>query len=162
MQPAAGAPDTFTPETQVKQVLARAGADPIRVQGDTALADLPAMMAQQPDCHTIAVVDDGGVLIGILPVEAVVQSLLVRVMPSEFLMDMQDPDKAAALAREQHARLVRDLMLPPVGILEGEPVKDAFHTLHRAALAGAPVVDGQGHVVGYLGLLQLVRFGLRR
>lgn len=162
MEPGTGFSGALTPSTPVKQVIQRNRAEPIVVVESTPVTALPAVMALNRDCHTIAVVNGAGVLVGVIPVDVVVQHLLVHLMPAEFLKDVMEPERAAELAKEQHARTAGDLMDPPVSIVEEETVREAFHVLHQAGLQGVPVVDENQRVTGYLGLLQLLLFGLQQ
>jgi len=108
------------------------------------------------DCQTIAVVDAAGILAGIIPVDTVLEDLLLRALPEEFLSDVRDMERVAELMKEQQAKTAGDLMRPSASVEAGATVREAFHAIHRAGVRGLPVVDEHGHVSGYVGLFQLL------
>lgn len=135
---------------------------PITVDASASLAGLPELLVQHRGCWTVGVVDEAGILVGIIPVDLVIQDLLFDVMPEELLTDLLEPDRAANLIRELHARTAGELMQPPVSVFSGATLRDAAHTLHQAELQGAPVVDETGRVTGYIALLDIMLAWWRR
>lgn len=129
---------------------------PVTVTVDSSLAGLPALLAQHRGCSAVGVVAETGVLVGIIPVNLVIQDLLFDVMPEELLADLLEPGRAATLTREIHARTAGELMHPPVSVFSGATLREAAHILHRAELLGAPVVDETGRVTGYIALLDIM------
>ena len=152
----------LTPATLVKQIVQHGQVAPIAVPESTPVTALPSFLVENRDCHTIAVVNEAGVLVGVIPVDVVIQHLLLHLMPEEFLGDVLKPGRAAEMAREEHARTAGELMDPPAYIFEADTVREAFHATHGAGLQGIPVVDPDKRVTGYISLLQLLLFGLQQ
>lgn len=128
----------------------------VTVTTGTAVSDLPRLLGDNRACNTIAVVDDAGVLAGIIPVHLIVEDLLFEVVPGELLGELLEPGRAAELAREVHARTAGELMRPPVSVAVGASVREAIHRLHGADLMGIPVTEADGRVTGYLDLLDVL------
>jgi CBS-domain-containing membrane protein len=134
----------------------------VTVSTGTPVADLPRLLADNRACNTIAVVDNAGVLTGIIPVHLIVEDLLFEVMPGELLGELLEPGRAADLARGVQARTAAELMQPSVSVLVTTPVREAIHRLHGAGLMGIPVTEADGHVTGYLDLLDVLLAWWRR
>lgn len=149
-------PESPIPSLLLKQIHPDLVTPALVVSKDTPVRALLHVIDGNRDCQTIAVVDAAGILVGILPVDTVLEDLLLRALPEEFLSDVRDMERVAELMKEQQARSAGDLMHPPVSVEAESTVREAFHAIHRAGVKGLPVVDEHGHVSGYVGLFQLL------
>lgn len=111
--------------------------------------------AAQPATRLIGVVDDGGRLIGVLPILRLAEAVVARVVPESLLGDISDIAGVARFGHTVEARVVSDAMLPPAGIDPGATIADAFRLMHQRRLSGLYVVEADGRPSGYLDLLEL-------
>jgi CBS domain-containing protein len=111
--------------------------------------------AAQPQTRVLGVVDEGGVLIGVLSIVRLAEAVVVRVAPEVVLAEISDLADAARFGHAVSARTVRDVMLPPISIAPTAPIDEAFRAMHGRHLSGAYVVDADGRPTGYLDLLEL-------
>jgi CBS domain-containing protein len=71
---------------------------------------------------------------------------------------MSVTNTAAQPAEKQHARRVRDLMNPDVMTVADDMTTDELlRFLNEREISGAPVVDGQGHLVGVVSMTDITR-----
>jgi CBS domain-containing protein len=107
-------------------------------------------------CRVIAVADDRGRLLGVLPVRALVNDIFLKIVPEEFLGEITDLAGVMRYAGHIGARTAGDVMLPPVSVHPDETVRDAFERMHTSHLNGLPVTDADETVVGYVDQLELL------
>ncbi len=149
------------PEARVKgytvaQAVARLHNKPSTVSENDTLLQVAKAAVHHPYCRTIAVVDREGRLVGVIPLSSLVDDVFVHIMPEEFLDDAELMERITEMAKRSEARTARELMGKPVGIALEDSVKEAFTRMHHHSLEGLPIVDGKGHVIGYLDKLELL------
>jgi CBS domain-containing protein len=109
----------------------------------------------QPQTRLLSVVDEGGRLVGVLPVLRVVEEIVARAHPEALMAEVTDLESAARFGREVGALVAGDLMSPPVALQETSTVADAFRAMHDHHYSGLPLVSDDGRVIGYVDLLEL-------
>ncbi|HXG42484.1 MAG TPA: CBS domain-containing protein [Dehalococcoidia bacterium] len=148
-------------KTTVQEVIQRLkGPSPCLVRPDDDVMALVEGAVRHPEVETLAVVDDEGRLLGIIPLRLLLDELFLSVVPEEFLLTMRDIDDIEEFARISRAKRARDLMQPPVSVRADDTVGRAFALLHEGGLLGIPVVDEAGRVTSYLDSLQLIALWL--
>jgi len=130
--------------------------DPILVGPADSLHRMAEQAVERPICRVLSVVDDGGRLIGLVPVRLLVNDIFLKIVPEEFLGIITDIEDVMEYARHVGARTAADIMLGPVSIHRDQTVRDAFEVMHKARLNGLPVVDEERRVVGYVDQLELL------
>jgi CBS domain-containing protein len=155
-------PEAITQATSIGEVdqLLR-GTDPIVAHAGDSLQQLAEAAVQRPGCRVIAVVDDAGLLIGLVPVRLLVNDIFLKIVPEEFLGVIGDIEDVLEYAQHLRARTAADIMLPPESVRRDATVRDAFETMHHARLNGLPIVDDDGRVVSYLDQLELLLVWVR-
>jgi CBS domain-containing protein len=111
--------------------------------------------AAQPETRLIGVVDDAGVLVGVLPILRLVESVVAQVVPEAVLGDLTHLADIARFGHAVDARTVKDAMMPPAMIAPEATVIDAIQLMHRHRVSGLYVVDREGRPTGYLDMLEL-------
>jgi CBS domain-containing protein len=129
---------------------------PATVAPGTRLDEVGRAMLAQPDIHVVCVVAEDGCLVGMLILHAVVDNLLLHVLPEEFLAKIADLKGVMQFASISRMHTVADAMRGPVGIRTDDPMKDAFKRMHESHLSGLPVLAESNHVVGYVSLMTLL------
>jgi CBS domain-containing protein len=150
-------PEQITQATPISEVegLLR-GNDPVVVKGGDSLQRLAELAIENPSCRVLSVVDDEGLLIGVVPVRLLVNDIFLKIVPEEFLGVITDVDDALEYAQHIRARQASDIMRDPVSVRPDQTVRDAFETMHQARLNGIPIADDAGRVTGYLDQLEML------
>ena len=150
-------PEVITQATPISEVASLLlGNDAIVVKQGDSLQHLAGRAVEQPGCRVIAVVDDDGRMIGLVPVRLLVNDIFLKIVPEEFLGVIHDVDDVLEYAQHIRARTAGDIMLEPVSVHGDASVRDAFEIMHKARLNGLPVVNADARVVGYLDQLELL------
>ncbi|MBI2938806.1 MAG: CBS domain-containing protein [Chloroflexi bacterium] len=131
------------------------------VPEDMPLRDVGELVSRYPAMRVLPVVNARQKLVGVIPVEALLDDIFFQVVPEEFLAEVRDFENSARLGRIITARVARDISQPAVSVHEDETVKVAFVRMHSHRLTGIPVVDDQNRVTGYLDMLELLLVWLR-
>jgi hypothetical protein len=129
--------------------------EPLIVSQDEDPLSVVRRAAAQPETRLIGVIDDRGVLVGIMPILRLAETVVARVTPETLLAGLADLEEAARFGHEVGARQVADVMLPPASIGGDATVDDAFRVMHARHLSGLYVVDAGGKPTGYLDLLEV-------
>jgi len=111
--------------------------------------------AAQPATRLVAVVDDAGHLVGVLPILRLAESVIARVVPESLMADIADVADVARFGHAVEARTVSDVMLEPASIRPSATLGEAFRLMHHRRISGLYVVDDDGRPTGYLDLLEL-------
>jgi CBS-domain-containing membrane protein len=143
-----------TPVARVASLVSRT--EPIVARPDDSLRTVAEAATTNPACRTIAIVDQGRRLIGVVSVVELLNDIFIKVVPEEFLGEISDVPAALRYAEKIGARVAADVMAPPAAVRPQETVRDAFRTLHESGLDGLPLIDDQDRVIGYLDQLELL------
>ena len=142
-------------QTPVSESVARLSIEPLLVHPDDDPLAVMHVAADSPQTRVLGVVDDDGVLIGVLSTVRLTEAVIVRVSPESLLAEISDLAAAARFGHTVRARTIRDVMLPPATITETATIDEAFRRMHARHLSGLYVVDAAGRPTGYLDLLEL-------
>jgi CBS domain-containing protein len=129
--------------------------EPLLVRANDDLLVVVRRSAQQPSTRLIGVVDDAGILRGVLPILRLAEAVVGRVVPEALLTDIADSEDVAQFGHTVEARTVADVMIQPATAKPTDTIADAFRRMHRRQLSGLYVVDESGRPTGYLDLLEL-------
>ena len=126
---------------------------PLLVRENASLRSAAVLASNEQEVDTFAVVDDRGILIGVLTVDALVEDVLADLIPEEFLPDMTSLSELLSAPHPfvKH-RIVGEIMSEACSVTEQDTVETAIHRMHAGKLRGIPVVDGEGKVTVYLDL----------
>ena len=122
--------------------------------GDDPLDVIRAVWTQ-PQTRVLGVVDDAGVLVGILSIARLAEAVIGRVSPEILLADVSDLAAVGRFGGTLTARSVADVMLPPASLPPDGDAGCRVPAPARRHLTGLYVVDPQGRPTGYLDLLEL-------
>jgi len=159
------APHPFDAELRrvhVASVVEILNLQPARVRKEQSLLEAARILAKYPTATVACVVNDEDRLVGLLPLQNLVDDLFLLVVPEDFLLETRSLDDALRFAHLSRTQTVADAMLPPLSVKMDDPVKDAFRKMHKNRLPGIPVVDDARHVVGYINMLELLELYTRR
>jgi CBS-domain-containing membrane protein len=150
-------PGPITPATPALEVARLVGGtEPILVQAGDSLHRLAELAVQNPACRTLCVIDDDERLIGLISVTELLNDIFLKVVPEEFLGEIQDVPGALRYAEQIGARTAGDIMRPSLSVAADDTIRQVFRHLHQSALDGLPVTDADGRVIAYLDQLELL------
>ena len=151
-----------TRHTLVREALEKVGGRGCVVSAGDDLVAVSESLADSPGVHTVAVVDDQGRLVGVIPMRLLVDELFLDVAPEEFLVGLREIEDVEEFGRIIRARTAGELMEAPAYVTMDDTVREAFTRMHERKLEGLPIVDEGLQVAGYLDRLQLVRLWLKK
>ena len=129
--------------------------EPLLVGADEDLVSVLRRAGAEPSTRVLGVVDDVGILVGILPIRELVYEVLGRVMPEVLLPSVVDYEGLTRFGHVVEGHTARDAMLPPAVLRETASIVDAFRLMHQRMVSGLYVVDAKGRPTGYVDLLEL-------
>jgi CBS domain-containing protein len=129
--------------------------EPLIVARDDDLLHVLRRSAAHPATRLIGVVDEAGVLVGVLPILRIAESVIARVVPESLLSDISDIADVARFGHSLDARTVADVMMDPAVIEPEATIDEAFRRMRIRHLSGLYVVDRDGRPTGYLDMLEL-------
>lgn len=150
-----GKPITISETTRIEEIKECLIEPTIVLAGDD-IVTVCDKITRTPRSRNISVVDDKGVLIGIIPARRFFDTIFLRVMPVEALANVPGIEAAIELAREAAVRTARDAMTELRSVTMQDTLHDAFQKMHRHRLSGLPVIDEAGKVISYLDQLQVL------
>lgn len=161
MEPHDQTPESITLQTTIADTDRLLRMEAVVVSARAGLRETAELAVQNTGCRVIAVVDDDGHLVGMLPVRTLVNDVFLKLVPEEFLGEITDLEAVHQYAEHVGARTARDIMLAPVSVHPDDTVRTAFHRMHEAKLNGMPITDPEGSVVGYIDQLELLLVWVR-
>lgn len=123
-------------------------------ESDT-LAELASKVAAQPSTRTIVVLGDEGRLVGLIPINQLVDDIFFHITPEEYVPDKADYKGIAKQSKGLSQVTARDIMHPPVWTTPDETIKEAFGKMRDTHLSGLPVLD-HDRLVGYVDVAELL------
>lgn len=154
-------PESITQGTTIADADTILQMRPVVVRSGDSLQRVAEAAVENTGCRVIAVVDSEERLIGVIPVGRLVKDIFLKIVPEEFLGEIQDVDAVLEYAGHIGARTAGQIMSEPVSVQLDDTVRDAFARLQAVDVAGIPIVDGEQRVVGYVDQLELLLVWVR-
>jgi len=129
--------------------------EPLIVARDDDLLHVLRHSSAHPATRLIGVVDEDGILVGVLPILRIAEAVIARVVPESLLSDISDIADVARFGHSLDARTVEDVMMAPAVITPEATIDEAFRRMRVRHLSGLYVVDAGGRPTGYLDMLEL-------
>lgn len=150
-------PEAVTQRTQIREVdqLLR-DTEAVIVRAEDSLHRLAELAVERPSCRVLSVVAEDRRLIGVIPVQDLIDDIFLKIVPEEFLGEITGLEAALQYAGHVRVRTAGEIMGEPVSVDLTETVRDAFRRMHESRLNGLPVVDDQGRVTSYVDQLELL------
>jgi len=131
--------------------------DPVIVNSGATLMEAVRAMSKSPSAHVAAVVSRTGHLLGLITLRQLADHIFFGIMPEVFYGDVTvDVDRSLDFGEMANVHNISDLMSDPVAVHSSDTVGKAFMLMHKHNMTGLPVVDDNFHVVGFVGLLELL------
>ena len=130
---------------------------PVIVRSDADLLAAIRAMSQSPSAHLAAVVSQTGHLLGLVTLRSLADHIFFGIMPEVFYGEVTtDMDRSLDFGEMANVHNIADLMIKPVAVHASDTVGKAFSLMHKYDLTGLPIVDDSNHVVGFVGMLELL------
>jgi CBS domain-containing protein len=134
---------------------------PIIVQAKQSLIEtVEAVVAKPNDVDVACVVNQQERLVGLLPLQNLVDDLFATLEPAEFL-SLTDKDQVMEYAKQTGVHTAGDAMIPAVWVTDNDKISVAFTKMHDNKLSGIPIVNDRYEVTGYINLQELLAFYIR-
>ncbi len=131
--------------------------DPVIVNSGATLMETVGAMSKSPSAHVAAVVSRTGHLLGLVTLRQLADHIFFGIMPEVFYGDVTtDMDRSLDFGEMSNVHNISDLMIDPVSVLASDTVGQAFRLMHMNNLSGLPIVDDNNHVIGFVGMLELL------
>jgi len=135
---------------------------PVIIDSGATLMETVEAMAKSPSAHVAAVVSGMGHLLGLVTLRQLADHIFFGVMPEVFYGDVTtDLDRSLDFGEMANVHNISDLMIDPVAVHASDTVGQAFRLMHMNNLSGLPIVDDNNHVVGFVGMLNLLELMLK-
>ena len=145
------------PETPVSKIVRILDLSPCQVYRTDTIEEVVRVMLANPSVKVASVVNEDHHLVGLIETSTLSESLFFSIFPETYLSDFRDVDEVLDFVKRPHnVHIAADIMQAPVYIRLDDTLKKAFKVMHKHQLAGAPVVDSQNRVTGYINLLELL------
>lgn len=129
--------------------------EPLVVHVGDDLLDVLRRAAHQPSTRLIGVVDDAGVMVGVIRIRDLVEDVLANTIPEALMSDLASVDDVARFGHHLESSTAGDAMLPPAVVPPDASVVAAFRRMLKDGLSGVYMIDAEGHPIGYLDRLEL-------
>jgi CBS domain-containing protein len=139
----------------VREIEGSLDIDPSVVRATDDLLTVARQAFAKPQTRVLAIVDQEGRLVGVVPVVRIVEEIVAHAAPETLIAEITDIAGEQRYGREVGAKVALDLASPPVALQLNDTVGDAFRLMHEHHYTGLPVVDADRRVVGYVDLLEL-------
>lgn len=154
-RPAMDTAELITRQTAIKRVT-ETRQTPVLVHPEDALIDVAEALSQNPGSIVACVVNQHGILVGLISLRRLMDDLFMAVVPEEFLAESIDFDKVMDFAKLDQTRTAGDAMLDPVFVTEDDTVKDAFIRMHENQLGAIPIVNHKQEVISCISRIDLL------
>lgn len=129
--------------------------EPLLVHTGDDLLEVLRRAAHQPSTRLIGVVDDAGVMVGVIRIRDLVEDVLANTIPEALMSDLASVEDVARFGQQVEARTAVEAMLPPAVVPPDATVVSAFRRMLKDGLSGVYMVDADGRPIGYLDRLEL-------
>ena len=119
------------------------------VDENAPLSKVAEEIIRDPKTTAVYVVDKDKKLVGVIPIDELMQFLYSEYIPEECVLY----NIPIIISRKA---IAKDIMLPPVYVKDTESITDAFKKMFKNRMKEVPVVDDEMHVIGDLNMLELI------
>ncbi len=136
--------------------------EPVVVNSGASLLEAVAAMSKSPSAHVAAIISRTGHLLGLVTLRNLADHIFFGIMPEVFYGEVTtDMDRSLDFGEMANVHNIADLMIDPVSVHASDTVGQAFRLMHTHDLSGLPIVDDNNHVVGFVGMLELLELVLK-
>ena len=131
--------------------------EPVIVHSGDPLLEAARAMSNSPSAHVAAVVSSTGHLLGLVTLRALADHIFYSITPEIFYGEVSsDLERSLDFGEMANVHNVADIMMEPISVHANDTVEQAFRLMHRHDLTGLPITDDNNHVVGFVGMIDLL------
>ncbi len=151
-------PFRLTRATLICDVMSHLHAGFATVNPGDNLAKVIEAVTSIPAQRVLAVVDEGGKLVGLIRLPTICGEALDHLAPELLMADIDSLDDVFEFAQLEAARTAGQLMEPGVSINQNARLVEALRLLHDPIvnLNSLPVVDDDGRLLGVIDVVELL------
>lgn len=151
-------PFRLTRATLIRDVMSHWRADFTTVNPGDNLAKVIEAVTSIPAQRVLAVVDEGGSLVGLIRLSTICGEALDHLAPELLMADIDSLDDVFEFAQLEAARTAGQLMEPGISINQNARLVEALRLLHDPIvnLNALPVVDDDGRLLGIIDVVELL------
>ncbi len=136
---------------KVKEIKNRITTNPAIVKEDDSIKDVIKKLLEDPRSRSVYVVDNDGVLRGIIPTDVILKA--THLLKGKGTLKDEDTFEGITIST---ARIARDLMHKPVYVHEDDDVLDVLEAMVEEGFQELPVVNSEDKVTGDLNCLEVI------
>jgi len=140
----------------VSEILPLLNLQPTIVKMNTPLTDVMMELIANPGVPAACVVNNEDRLMGVIPIKALADVMMIPVMPEAYINDADEYEKALHYAQITDEHIAAGVMKDPIFMQEEETLEEVYQRMRDNNLSGVPVVDKNYHVKGFITLLGLI------
>jgi CBS domain-containing protein len=140
-------------ETPISEIVPLIDLKPTVVKVNTSLTEVMYQLLASPGMPAACVVNNEDRLMGVIPIKALADVLMIPVMPESYISDPDEYDKALQYADIKQTHIAANVMKDPIYVSEEETLEKAYQRMKEHNLSGLPVVDKNYHIKGFITLL---------
>lgn len=142
--------------TPVSEIIPLLDLKPTIVQMNTPLTEVMTQLMTNPGVPAACVVNTEGRLMGVIPIKALADVMMIPVMPESYINDPDEYEKALQYAQITDQHIAVGVMKDPIFMQAHETLEQVYQRMREHNLSGVPVVDKSYHVIGFITLLGLM------
>jgi CBS domain-containing protein len=142
--------------TPVSEILPLLDLHPTIVKMNTPLTEVMTELLANPGVPAACVVNTEGRLMGVIPIKALADVMMIPVMPESYINDPDEYEKALQYAQITDQHIAAGVMKDPVFVPQEETLANVFQKMRENNLSGIPVVDKNYQIAGFITLLGLM------
>lgn len=148
----------LTRSTLIRDVMSHLHGRFATVKSDDNLARVIEAVTSIPAQRMLAVVDEGGKLVGLIRLSTICGEALDHLAPELLMADIDTLAEVLEFAQLEAARTAGQLMEPGVSINQDARLVEALRLLHDPIvnLNALPVVDDDGRLLGVIDAVRLL------
>ena len=136
---------------KVKEIKNRITVKPPVVRENASIEDIIKKLLEDPRSRSVYVVDDSGILKGIIPTDVILKA--THLLKGKRTVNDEDTFEDITIST---ARIARDLMHNPVYVHEDDDVLDVLESMVEEGFQELPVVNDENKVTGDLNCLEII------
>lgn len=142
--------------TPVSEILPLLNLHPTIVKMNTPLLNVLTLLLANPRVPAACVVNNEDRLMGVIPIKALADVMMIPVMPEAYINDPDEYEKALQYAQITKQHIAAGVMKDPIFMQEEDTLAKVFQKMREYNLSGLPVVDKNYHITGFITLLGLM------
>jgi len=136
---------------KVKEIKNRITVNPPLVREKASIRDVIQKLLEDPRSRSVYVVDNNGVLKGIIPTDVILK--VTHLLKGKGTLGDEDTLEGIEIST---AKVAQDLMHKPIYVHEDDDIRDVLEEMVEEGFQEVPVVNSENKVTGDLNCLEII------